>query len=41
MGQRCSDADTVTFNNARVPVDNLVGGEENEMDECYEDFRFL
>ena len=29
MGQRCSDTRSVTFNNVRVPVDNLVGGEEN------------
>ncbi len=29
MGQRCSDTRSVTFNNVRVPADNLVGGEEN------------
>ena len=29
MGQRCSDTRSVTFNNVRVPVENLVGGEEN------------
>ncbi len=30
MGQRCSDTRSVTFNNVRVPFDNLVGGKEND-----------
>ena len=30
MGQRCSDTRSVTFNNVRVPIENLVGGKENE-----------
>jgi len=29
MGQRCSDTRSVSFNNVRVPVENLIGGEEN------------
>ena len=29
MGQRCSDTRSVTFNDVRVPSDNLVGEEEN------------
>jgi acyl-CoA dehydrogenase len=30
MGQRCSDTRSVTFNNVRVPVENLIGGKEND-----------
>ncbi|MDE0953345.1 MAG: acyl-CoA dehydrogenase family protein [Candidatus Poseidoniales archaeon] len=30
MGQRCSDTRSVTFNNVRVPMENLVGGKEND-----------
>ena len=30
MGQRCSDTRSVTFNNVRVPIDNLIGGKEND-----------
>ncbi len=30
MGQRCSDTRSVTFNNVRVPEENLIGGKENE-----------
>ena len=29
MGQRCSDTRSVTFNDVRVPVENLIGEEEN------------
>ncbi|RAH15946.1 MAG: acyl-CoA dehydrogenase [Methanobacteriota archaeon] len=29
MGQRCSDTRSVIFNNVRVPVENLIGGKEN------------
>ncbi len=30
MGQRCSDTRSVTFNNVRVPAENLVGEKEND-----------
>jgi len=30
MGQRCSDTRSVTFNNVRVPIENLIGGKEND-----------
>jgi acyl-CoA dehydrogenase len=30
MGQRCSDTRSVTFNNVRVPLENLIGGKEND-----------
>ena len=29
MGQRCSDTRSVIFNNVRVPIENLIGGVEN------------
>ena len=29
MGQRCSDARAITFDNVRVPVENLIGGSES------------
>jgi len=29
MGQRCSDTRSVTFNDVRVPVENLIGEKEN------------
>ena len=30
MGQRCSDTRSVTFNDVRVPAENLIGGKEND-----------
>jgi acyl-CoA dehydrogenase len=30
MGQRCSDTRSVTFNNVRVPAENLIGEKEND-----------
>ncbi|MDE0557597.1 MAG: acyl-CoA dehydrogenase family protein [Candidatus Poseidoniaceae archaeon] len=29
MGQRCSDTRAITFDNVRVPVENLIGGSES------------
>jgi len=29
MGQRCSDTRAITFDNVRVPADNLIGGSES------------
>ncbi len=30
MGQRCSDTRSVTFTDVRVPIENLIGGREND-----------